>query len=201
MRKFIAQNIGLPLNDLVKGYRVRSYYHDFSKCLDTEYADIQKARLAKFQNLLYHAYEHTAFYRRRLDSIGATPADFRSPDAIRQIPPLTRADLQENWREMISDFSAVKHLHKGSSSGSTGSPVNYFYDNSASSAGDAALYLCWSLAGWRLGMKGLHIWGNPTTVKNEWARPSSRIKAWIFNHAKFPAFQLTDPARKEELAE
>ena len=50
-------------------------------------------------------------------------------------------------------------------------------------------------------MKGLHIWGNPSTVNNEWKRPSSKLKAKILGHHKFPAYKLTDGKNFHELFE
>jgi phenylacetate-CoA ligase len=200
MRRLVAKHFGLYLNDALKGDQVHKYYAEFEKQLKFDRLEIQNIQLSKAKALIEHAYDHTSFYKTRLDQIGAKPGDFQSLNDIAKIPPLTRTDLQENWNSLLAKTNSHKHLHKGSSSGSTGKPVTYFHDNSASSAGDAALYICWSLAGWELGMKGLHIWGNPTTVKNEWSRKSSKMKAWVFNHAKFPAYQLTDPARIQDLA-
>ena len=93
-----------------------------------------------------------------------------------------------------------KHkLEKGSSSGSTGYPVVYYKDSNANSAGHAAMYLGWEFSGWSFNMKGLHIWGNPSTVNKEWKRWSSKIKSQVFSLHKFPAYKLTDGGMFEKL--
>jgi phenylacetate-CoA ligase len=95
----------------------------------------------------------------------------------------------------------LSKLRKGSSSGATGLPVSYYKDSIASSAGQAANLLGWSLCGWEMGMKGLHIWGNPSTVNKEWKRASSRIKAKLIRHHKFPACQIVESQKFKELYE
>ena len=146
-----------------------------------------------------HAEAHVPFYKKRFSDYGFSGKRVGNPLDIKKVPPLTRIDLQTQWRDMISDIHPLQKLSKGSSSGSTGLPVIYYKDSVASSAGQAANLFGWSLSGWRMNMKGLHIWGNPSTVNNEWKRWSSRLKARIFEHHKFPAYKLTDGAKFWEL--
>ena len=197
----LAEKTGFWFNDLLKGNSVGRYFKLFVRHLELDIHEIEQIQFAKFQKLLDHAYNNSAFYQQRLKSMGAVPADFTHSGLIHKIPPLTRKDLQDHWDEIIPANVNREKLNKGSSSGSTGVPVVYFKDNDSSSAGQAAGYLCWRLGGWRLGMKGLHIWGNPTTVNNEWSRLSSKLKARYLNHYKFPAYQLTDPEKIRGLAD
>jgi phenylacetate-CoA ligase len=199
--RLINETTGFFLNDMLKGYSVGKYFREFKSHLSLSREEIESIQHNKLISLLKHAYENTPFYRNRLDAIGASPQDFHEKRLISQIAPLTRNDLQNHWQEIVSKKHDPKKLKKGSSSGSTGTPVFYFKDNNATSAGQAAGYLGWSFAGWRLGMKGLHIWGNPTTVKNEWGRTSSKLKAMLLRHNKFPAYQLTNPVKLRELAD
>ena len=48
-------------------------------------------------------------------------------------------------------------------------------------------------------MKGLHIWGNPATVNKEWKRLSSKLKTKVYNQYKYPAYQLTEKGKFDEL--
>jgi phenylacetate-CoA ligase len=196
----IVEFTGFRINDFFKGYSVDKNYREFLKqASQLSKSDIDSIKLAKFQKLISFAYSNTSFYNERLKSIGAFPEDFTNLDDIAKIPELKREDLQNHWRDIIPKKLDVNSLNKGSSSGSTGVPVVYFKNNESSSLGQAAGYACWSFAGWSLGMKGLHIWGNPTTVNNEWNRLSSKLKAWYLNHHKFPAYQLTQSGMLEKL--
>jgi len=198
---WLASKTGFWFNDLLKGYSVGKNFRTFLNQLQLEQDEIQEIQLNKFQKLISYAWEKSSFYKTRLKSIGAEPGDFTDPLKIKSIPALTREDLQHHWKEIIPSGIDINSLNKGSSSGSTGVPVVYYKNSDSSSAGQAAGYVCWSLGGWKLGMKGLHIWGNPTTVKNEWSRLSSKMKARFLSHYKFPAYQLTEPDKIRELAD
>jgi phenylacetate-CoA ligase len=115
------------------------------------------------------------------------------------LPLLRREDIREHLVEMISETAEISGCYKGSSSGSTGEPVTYYRDRRGSSASQAARYFGWSLSGWRFGTPFLTIWGNVTTVKNNWSRPSSQLKSKLFCETKFPAFSLIQRGKFDEL--
>ncbi len=88
-------------------------------------AEILARQMPQLGRLLAHAYDTTAFYRRRLDAVGLSPEQVRGPDQWRRLPLLTRADMQQHQSELIS--CAVPDAHGPHSqlftSGSTGRPV------------------------------------------------------------------------------
>lgn len=186
--------IFLYLDDLIRGTGVYNNYKQLQRCIHLSSNELDNLQNTKLKNILIHSYNHTNYYKELFNSIGFNPNEFKSKNELTLIPLLTRQIIQENIQGIISDKHHVKKLHKGTSSGSTGIPVMYFKDKLAIGAGQAAGYVGWSLAGWRFGMKGLHIWGNPTTVNNEWKRLSSRIKAELFRHHKFAAYKLNEPS-------
>ena len=189
----------LFLFDLIKGRKTLSFYNEFSRLKRLSQNEIAAYQFKKLKRLLVYAEQNVPFYKKRFRKNNFSPTTLKDITQLIEIPPLTREDLQEHWKEIISQSYSVKKLSKGSSSGSTGLPVFYYKDNIASSAGQAAHLLGWSLSGWQLNMKGLHIWGNPSTVNNEWKRTSSKIKAKLFGHHKFPAYQLNDGKKFLEL--
>jgi len=199
MRKFIAKNIGLPLFDTLKKKSVGKHVKEFDRIIQSKRSAIEAYRLNKLSMLLNHAFENVPFYKERFSDAGLKPADINSVEDLKKLPPLTRADLQNRHKDIIATNYDISELSKGTSSGSTGVPVVYYKDRTGSSAGQAANFNGWRLAGWKLGMKGLHIWGNPITVKNEWENPLSRAKTKLYNHYKFAAFQLRSEEKFNEL--
>lgn len=73
--------------------------------------------------LLRHAYDSTPFYRQRLESAGAKPADIRSFDDLQNIPPLTREDIRHNLDGMWSRRYARESLQQAATGGTTDTPV------------------------------------------------------------------------------
>ncbi len=183
----------LLLFDIIKKRKTSFFLKKFQRVKNLSGEEIKKYQFVKLKNLLIHAEKNVPFYRKRFRDNKFSPKAFSTLGQIAEIPPLTRKDLQTHWKEIVALNFDLNHLNKGSSSGSSGLPVIYYKDTMASSAGQAANILGWTFSGWKMDMKGLHIWGNPSTVKNEWEKPGSKIKAFIFGHHKFPAYQLVDP--------
>ena len=194
---------GIPLKirlfDFFKGRSTYSFLKEFKETLQFSKTDLEKYRIHKLKKLLIHAEQNVPFYKKRFAEARFTASKFDAYSNMEDVPPLTRTDLQTRWESLISLKHDRKKLSKGSSSGSTGFPVVYYKDNLATSAGQAAHYLGWSFAGWNFKMKGLHIWGNPSTVNNEWQKFSSKIKARLFKHHKFPAYKLTEGQMFDQL--
>lgn len=182
----------LYIFDIIHNRKTLKFLHEFQKLRFLSREKIDEYQFRKLKKLLIHAEINVPYYRELFKEIGFSAKNFYHIEQFKNIPPLTREDLQKHWRELISKSHSTEKLSKGSSSGSTGKPVIYYKNNEAISAGHAANYLGWSFSGWNLNMKGLHIWGNPTTVNNEWKRFSSKLKAYVFRHHKFPAYILTE---------
>jgi len=67
-----------------------------------------------------HAYNGSAFYRRRLDEAGVRPDDIRSLDDLRRLPFVTADDLRDEypWPLISVPFEDIVRIH--ASSGTTG---------------------------------------------------------------------------------
>ncbi len=83
----------------------------------------------KLERMLKYVSEHNDFYKRRIEEYGIT-----NPIDINQWPILTRKELQNNRYNMFSDGYKMRYynqqLKRQSSSGSTGVPVNVYWDYS-----------------------------------------------------------------------
>ena len=189
----------LFLNDKVSGLNVAEHLNALRKTRYLSEGELKELQFKKLKKLLIHAEKHSLFYEELLSEIQFTANDFHSFEDLQRVPVLSREKLISYSDKIISKSSDPVKLKKGSSSGSTGQPVIYFTDDDARSAGLAAGYLAWELAGWKLGMKGLHIWGNPDTVNQQWNRASSKLKSRLFRHHKFPAYMLTEEGQFQDL--
>ena len=83
--------------------------------------------MTKLEKMLKYVSEHNDFYKNRIKEYG-----IKDPLDITQWPVLTRKELQENRYNMFSDGYKSKYynqqLRRQSSSGSTGMPVNVYWD-------------------------------------------------------------------------
>lgn len=83
--------------------------------------------MTKLEEMLKYVSEHNDFYKNRIKEYGIT-----NPLDITQWPILTRKEVQKNRYNMFSDGYRSKYLnqqlHRQSSSGSSGMPINVYWD-------------------------------------------------------------------------
>lgn len=201
MRAFISQRLALPLFDMAKGLSVSRAFEEMRSLARLSREDVVLYQNQKLQSLLQHAYTKTPYYREVFDQRKLRPEDIHTVHDLTLLPELRRVTLQTREKDMLSLITNRKRCYTGSSSGSTGQPVRYLRDRGGSSWGQGAAYFGWSLSNWTLGSPLLTIWGNPTTVQRDWTKLSSRLKSWLFNEIKVPAFALRDGCSMEKLAD
>lgn len=88
---------------------------------------LEEQQMLQMLPLLAHAYQTIPFYQKRLGILLEIKDRMLNFDDFRQIPTLTRQDLQKHGKEMISTAIPESHLPIGESktSGSTGTPVSF----------------------------------------------------------------------------
>ncbi|NEP05092.1 MAG: phenylacetate--CoA ligase family protein [Okeania sp. SIO2G4] len=89
--------------------------------------EIQKWQMFQLTALLAHADHTVPFYRQRLGVLLEVRDRFLNYSDLQQIPILTRQDIQQQSKEMISTALPKEHLPTSESqtSGSTGRPITF----------------------------------------------------------------------------
>lgn len=120
----------------VEGYRI--YKKRFGKEFKKIYASLlltenyTKEQIRKYKEehlseILHYAYNHCPFYRRKFDAAGVSPDDFKVLEDLRKFPVLTKDEVRENIKDMISDEYKIKDLIPYHTSGSTGKSLNFYW--------------------------------------------------------------------------
>lgn len=113
------------------------------------YKQIQKLQVTKLRKILVYAYEHSSYYCRKFEATGITNKNIQTIP-LSQIPTLTKAELLENFDELVtaSDLTQeglrkfdseeamtrktyMEKYYVVHSSGSTGKPGYFVYDEAA----------------------------------------------------------------------
>jgi len=199
IKKILAEKVGMSLIDISKNFNVREFLKLYTTTLDWSTDQIEAYQVNKIKELLAYSYKHVPFYKKRFDESGFDASKFSYLDELKKIPPLTRYDLQNHNEEILSDEKNKFIVSKGSSSGSTGEPIRYYHDQFGKSANKAAVMFSKILGGYQFGDPWIMIWGNPTAVNVDWKKLSSKISKFLFNEARFPAYQLNKKENFEEL--
>ena len=112
--------------------RYGSRFRDIKEKLNqTQYYD--RVEIEQFQDLqlralIKHAYETTPYYREVFDKLSLKPSDIEGRKDLHKIPILTREDVRHNLHRLISRTVRIKDLVHGHTSGTTGSPLEFYWD-------------------------------------------------------------------------
>lgn len=127
------QSLALNLYSL-KLYKQR-YGKKFLKVMNelkkTQY--YSKEEIDKYQNkqlrkLIEHAYETVPYYRQLFEKNQLKPKDIITNEDLPKIPMLTKRDVKKHHNKLISKIFIKKNLVHGHTSGTTGSPLNFYWD-------------------------------------------------------------------------
>lgn len=119
---------------------------------------IQWQRLA---DLLHFAWGNNEFYRERFERAGLIPGDIRTPDDLRRLPVLTKADVRNNTLKLISRNFEVGKLQKAKTGGSTGKALELYFTEECSELRNACALRHDRWTGWEPGEPIAACWGNP----------------------------------------
>jgi phenylacetate-coenzyme A ligase PaaK-like adenylate-forming protein len=117
--------IGL-VNPVLNGKTYRGMGRRMRELQRLERMSLEENRNSQWQaisRLLQHAYDSTPFYRQRLESVRAKPAEFQSFDDLQKIPALTRDDIRRNLEGLWSRRYPKELLKIAATGGTTDTPV------------------------------------------------------------------------------
>jgi phenylacetate-CoA ligase len=89
---------------------------------------IQRYQTKRLRDLISHAYQTVPFYRELYDKHGVRPEDFRGIEDLSKFPIITREDVRTSGESLISSEFRKRDLIHGHTSGTTGSPLSFFWD-------------------------------------------------------------------------
>ncbi len=80
------------------------------------------------QEMVLHAYRNTRFYRALFDRCGVTPRDIKTREDLKKLEPTKKADLQENFKDMVASGYTERNCAVTYTTGSTGTPAKILYN-------------------------------------------------------------------------
>lgn len=107
---------------------------------DEELAAWQSKRL---QRLLFSAWEHSPFYRRRFREAGIHPSDISGPQDLHLLPVLSRNDIRNHFSEIRARNVPKRFLKPSTTGGTSGIPVRTLLDRRVPHAA-----LGWRMLSW-----------------------------------------------------
>ncbi|BBD09327.1 phenylacetate--CoA ligase family protein [Desulfovibrio ferrophilus] len=89
---------------------------------------LDQFQLKQLQHQLWFVSSHVPHYRELFRSLGFSWQDADSLSVLKQLPLLTKQEMQENPKRFIPDYMKADRLYHRSTGGSTGMPLTIFMD-------------------------------------------------------------------------
>lgn len=185
-------NCRLKILDYAKGMHVAKMFQFYQQTLNWSRDQIIQYQNDKLNLLLKHAITTVPFYIDYCKEQHLTLQDFKSRDDLKKLPLINRDIIQKNNQQLVSANFKITELGKGGSSGTTGIPINYYYDKKDESAGIGAGTILWAMAGKYPGMKNFYIWGNEHSIER-WKTLSSKAKNFLMRQKNVASTLLNEP--------
>ncbi len=117
-------------------------------------AQLLDKQAQELTGIIRFAFDHTPYYRDKFAAL---------PDLNPATLPILRKDEVISHRDAMVAQGLDKSLLKiGSTGGSTGVPVSFYYDNHKSQLMRAGMCRSYMGSGWRPGQRILNFWGSPS---------------------------------------
>lgn len=129
----------------------------------------------KLRRLVKHAFDNVPYYGELFRAHGLTPLDIKDIRDITKIPVLSKDMIRKSFPEKMiaANVPAHERLFK-KTSGSTGTPLEFYNHTKAISVSNALLYRALSWTGHKIGEPFLFLWGvgkKPFSI-TDWIRRS-----------------------------
>ena len=190
----MRQNVLLRILDLFKRTNVLPWYKFYCDTIKWDRERIIEYQIRRLKALLKHVRDTVPYYSNIFDNNKININDINSLSVLNDLPIIDRDIIQNNIEQLISKKFSKDQLMKGGSSGTSGIPIEYYHDYSGYSAGVAAGYMLWSMSGWEIGKRNIHIWGNQSSIK-QWNTLRSKIKNVLIRQKNIPSTLLNDPSQ------
>jgi len=145
-----------------------SHLHYLAELEKSQYWSTEKLvdqQWTLFKAMVTHAFETCPYYRQKFREAGIAPSDLRSSKDIDSIPTLTKEEIQEHRNEMVSTKYSRESLIGDMTGGSTGSPMQFYYDKDRLDSRVAATLRHNRWAGWDIGDRVAILWGAPQDTR------------------------------------
>ena len=110
--------------------------------------------------MLHHAHARSPFYRARFAALGLEPGDVRSLEDYARLPLLTRDDLRQGGRRLLASGLDPARLERKRTGGSTGVPVELWWDRAAAQTKHALTLRHNGWAGFHVATPRAALWGD-----------------------------------------
>jgi len=130
IQNIMVSMYGFMLRRREYGSEFKRIFSEFENRQWLPASEIQEYQNTKLAALIKHAYDTVPYYQRIMDERNLKPSDVTTTEDLVKLPILSRDDVRTHGDDLISRSFDKKDLILGHTSGTTGSPLEFFYDRS-----------------------------------------------------------------------
>ena len=154
-------------------------------------AEVRARQWARLTGMLAHAEARVPYYRRVFAELGITARDIRTPADFAQLPVLTKDIIRAHGEELIAEGTNKAALFTHRSGGSTGVPLEFYHDRTATDLSDAGTYRNFLQCGWRPGEMIGFFWGFNERLE-AMSRAEFEVRQFLRRSYQFDPFRQSD---------
>ena len=149
---------------------------------------IEEWQLKRLNELLTLAKEKSPFYRERLHN---TKLPLRDLSALQDIPILTKKDIRQNKDSIKCQDTPEILFILGKTGGSTGEPIQYYYDKRGRDWNRGCVYRSQEWTGTYLGQRSIQMTGSRYDY-TEFKKLKWKLIFWLLRYRNLPASFIND---------
>lgn len=183
-----ARRLGFSVWDWLHGAPVHRHLEELERAQSMSYKELELWQSERLHALLCHARDTTDFYR------PLVPRDFPpegSLEVLRSLPVVTKKQIKAKPEAFISSVFPRTRLHRGTTSGSTGSPFVFWMDHNRRARVRAEILYFGRWAGYEIGMRHCYL-------RYLFGRPKGFLQRWLENQLIIDTTSV-DEARLEKI--
>jgi len=174
---FFRRNIIEPLYYALNKRPLISYWKEIEPTQYLPERILRKYQWGRLKSILDFVYVNNKFYRQRFDENGICPGDIQTPEDIALIPILTKNQIKEHTKEMISEGYRIGDLMKFKTGGSTGKSLEFYLIEECCELRNSCARRHDRWTGWEVGEPIAAVWGNPVLPVDL----KSKLRAWLLD--------------------
>jgi|694.fasta_scaffold22446_3 phenylacetate-CoA ligase len=182
----------MPLHAwLIRGRATRRAYLNLKASEFIGAEELRDLQLVRLREILQHAFSTSDYYRKTFLNLGLHPNDISDLNQLSKLPFLSKDDVRENINAgLLSSAISRKHLHKISTSGSTGQPFTIYADREQLEIRFASTLRSLEWTGWRFGDRQARLWHQ--TIGMKWSQVvREKMDALLMQRLFVPAFEIS----------
>jgi phenylacetate-CoA ligase len=186
MNQWFAEHLIFTPIYKARGEAVKKYWREVSSFHKKSLDEMLTIQLDKVKKLAVFLYTNNPYYKNLFDTNGIRPEDIKQISDFTRIPAMTKSIMQSDMNNLLSSVKMRSSPRK--TSGSSGIPLWFIKDRTASAYMDAVMYEVYGWHGIKMGDRQARLWGMPLDWQH---RLRWKMKDALLNRIRKSAFDMS----------